>query len=61
MNEYELLGGLHEVIDMDVDRRVNEWLDKHNVNYWLLYPLAMIELGAMDNPCLLYTSDAADD
>lgn len=49
MNEYELLGGLHELIDMDVDRKVNEWLDKHNVNYWLLYPLAMIELGAMDN------------
>lgn len=49
MNEYELLGGLHELIDADVDKKVAEWLDKHNVNYWLLYPLAMIELGVMNN------------
>lgn len=47
MNEFELLGGLHEVIDADVNRKVEEWLDNHNVNYWLLYPLAMVELGAM--------------
>ncbi|MFA9466789.1 MAG: hypothetical protein ACERKN_21220 [Velocimicrobium sp.] len=48
MNEYELLGGLHEVIDGDVEYKIGEWLDRHNVNYYLLYPLAMIELGAMN-------------
>ena len=48
MNEYELLGELHELIDNDVDNRINEWIDKHNVNYCLLYPLAAVELGAMN-------------
>jgi len=50
MNEYELLGGLHEIIDTDVDNKVKRWLDEHNTNYCLLYPLAMIELGAMKEP-----------
>lgn len=50
MNEYELLGGLHKIIDDDVDKKLKKWLDHHNVNYCLLYPLAMIELGAMEEP-----------
>lgn len=47
MNEYELLGGLHEIIDSDVESKIKKWLDCHNTNYCLLYPLAMIELGVM--------------
>lgn len=50
MNEYELLGGLHEIIDANVDYKIKQWLDDHNTNYCLLYPLAMIELGAMKEP-----------
>lgn len=47
MDEFALLGGLHEIIDQNIDIRIKEWLDNHNVNYYLLYPLAMVELGAM--------------
>lgn len=47
MNEYELLGGLHKIINDDIDVKINEWFDSHNVNYYLLYPLAAIELGAI--------------
>lgn len=47
MNEYELLGGLHNIIDNDIDEKIQKWLDMHNVNYYLLYPLAAVELGAM--------------
>lgn len=50
MNEYEVLGNLHEIIDKDVDNKISEWIDTHNTNYCLLYPLAMIELGAMNEP-----------
>lgn len=50
MNEYELLGGLHEVIDNDINPKLDDWIEKHNVNYCLLYPLAAVELGAMNNP-----------
>jgi len=48
MNEYEILGGLHEIIDRDVEKKMEIWLNKHNVNYYLLYPLAMTEIGAMN-------------
>lgn len=48
MDEIALLGGLHEVIDKEIDKQIKEWIDKHNVNYYLLYPLAMIEIGAME-------------
>ena len=48
MDEYELLGGLHEIIDADVDKKIQEWIENHDVNYWLVYPLIMIELGAMN-------------
>ncbi|MDD3278722.1 MAG: hypothetical protein PHG16_07530 [Lachnospiraceae bacterium] len=48
MNEYELLGGLHEILDEDIDQKIDKWLDSHNANYWLLYPLAMVELGVMN-------------
>lgn len=47
MNEYELLGGLHEIIDADLDEKIKLWIANHNTNYCLLYPLAMVELGAM--------------
>lgn len=47
MNEYELLGGLHNIIDSDIDERMRKWINLHNVNYYLLYPLAAIELGAI--------------
>ena len=47
MNEYELLGGLHNIIDNNTDEKVKKWLDAHNVNNYLLYPLAAIELGAI--------------
>lgn len=47
MNEYDLLGGLHNIIDSDVNEKIQKWLDSHNVNYYLLYPLAAIELGAI--------------
>ena len=47
MNEYELLGGLHNIIDNDTDEKMQKWLGAHNVNYYLLYPLAAIELGAI--------------
>lgn len=50
MNEYEVLGNLHEIIDKDVDNKISEWIDTHNTNYCLLYPLAMIEMGAMNEP-----------
>ena len=48
MDEIALLGGLHEVIDKEIDKQIKEWIDKHNVNYYLLYPLAMIEIGTME-------------
>lgn len=48
MDEYELLGGLHEIIDADVDKKIQEWIENHDVNYWLVYPLIMVELGAMN-------------
>ena len=47
MNEFELLGGLHEIIDTDVNENIKKWIDAHNTNFCLLYPLAMVELGAM--------------
>lgn len=47
MDEFALLGGLHEIIDQNIEVKIKKWLDSHNVNYFLLYPLAMIELGAM--------------
>ena len=47
MNECELLGGLHNIIEKDTDEKIHKWLDSHNVNYYLLYPLAAIELGAI--------------
>lgn len=47
MNEYELLGGLHNIIDSDIDEKMRKWINLHNVNYYLLYPLAAIELGAI--------------
>lgn len=47
MNEYELLGGLHNIINNDIDEKIKKWLDAHNVNYYLLYPLAAIELGVI--------------
>ncbi len=49
MNEFELLGSLHEIIERDVDLKISEWIKSHNVNYCLLYPLAAVELGAMSN------------
>lgn len=27
MDEYELLGGLHEIIDADVDKKIQEWIE----------------------------------
>lgn len=48
MDEYELLGGLHEIIDADVDKKIQEWIENHDVNYWLVYSLIMVELGAMN-------------
>lgn len=47
MNEYELLGGLHNIIDKNTDEKMQKWLEAHNVNYYLLYPLAAIELGVI--------------
>lgn len=47
MNEYDILGGLHKIIDDDTNSKMKEWLDSHNVNYYLLYPLAAIEIGMM--------------
>lgn len=47
MNEYELLGGLHNIIDSDIDEKMRKWINLHNVNYYLPYPLAAIELGAI--------------
>lgn len=35
MNEYELLGGLHDIIDRDTDTKIRKWLEAHNVNYYL--------------------------
>ena len=32
MNEYEILGGLHKIIDDDTNLKMKEWLDLHNVN-----------------------------
>lgn len=34
MDEIALLGGLHEVIDKEIDKQIKEWIDKHNVNYY---------------------------
>ena len=48
MNEYEILGRLHEIIDDDTNLKMKEWLDSHNVNNYLLYPLAAVELGAIN-------------
>ncbi|WP_295093395.1 hypothetical protein [Ruminococcus sp.] len=50
MNEYELLGELHNIIDKNTDEKMKKWLDTHNVNYYLLYPLVSIELGALKEP-----------
>ena len=50
MNEYELLGKLHNIIDENINEKIYKWLDDHNVNYYLLYPLAAVELGARLNP-----------
>lgn len=47
MNEYELLGGLHEVIDEYLKQKLDKWLDSHSSNYYFLYPLLMVELGAI--------------
>ena len=47
MDEYEVLGGLHQIIDKDIDIRMKAWLDSHNVNFYLLYPLAAIEVEAI--------------
>lgn len=47
MNEFEILGELHNIIDDDTNLKMKEWLDSHNVNYYLLYPLAAVELGAI--------------
>ena len=35
------------IIDSDIDERMRKWINFHNVNYYLLYPLAAIELGAI--------------
>ncbi len=50
MNEYEVLGGLHQIVDAKVNLKMKNWIDSHNVNYSLLYPLAAIELGAIKEP-----------
>ena len=50
MNEYEMLGGLHQIVDADVNLKMKNWIESHNVNYSLLYPLAAIELGAIKEP-----------
>ena len=47
MNEYELLGELHNIIEKDTNLKIEKWLDSHNCNYYLLYPLAAIELGVI--------------
>ena len=47
MSEYEILGGLHKIIDDDTNLKMKGWLDSHNVNNFLLYPLAAVELGAI--------------
>ena len=47
MSECDLLGALHQIIDADVNLKMKNWIDSHNVNYSLLYPLAAIELGAI--------------
>ena len=40
MNEYEILGRLHEIIDDDTNLKMKEWLDSHNVNDYLRRPRA---------------------
>ncbi|PHU34341.1 hypothetical protein [Pseudobutyrivibrio ruminis] len=50
MNEFELLGELHNIIDKNTDEKMKRWLDTHNVNYYLLYPLVSIELGTIKEP-----------
>ncbi len=50
MNEYDILGSLHQIIDEDVENKMEQWLEHHNVNCYLLYPLAMVEIGAMNEP-----------
>ena len=44
MNEYEILGGLHKIIDDDTNLKMKEWLDSHNVNNYLLYPGHFLKL-----------------
>lgn len=38
MNEYELLGRLHNIIENYTVGRMREWIDLHNMNYYFLYP-----------------------
>ena len=45
MNEYELLGKLYNIIEENINEKIYKWLDDYNVNYYLLYPLAAVELG----------------
>lgn len=50
MNEFELLGKVHIVIDEYVNNKMEEWFESNNVNYRLIYPLVAVELGAMNKP-----------
>jgi hypothetical protein len=50
MNEYEILGELHNIIDIETNKKISAWIDSHNVNYYLVYPLAAIELGSISQP-----------
>ena len=50
MDEYKILGTLHNIIDNDTEEKIQKWLESHNVNYYLLYPLAAIEFGLQNEP-----------
>ena len=50
MDEYKILGTLHNIIDKDTEEKIQKWLESHNVNYYLLYPLAAIEFGLQNEP-----------
>lgn len=50
MNEYEILGELHNIIDIEINNKISAWLDSHNENYYLFYPLVANELGTISQP-----------
>jgi len=50
MNKYEILGELHNIINIETNKKISAWLDSHNVNCYLIYPLAAIELGSLSQP-----------